>query len=63
MAKHSKIRQSFCERFCLIFGFLIGVLGWWPYFIKNITEGINAILTRILIKEKRKTLTVSGQGL
>jgi hypothetical protein len=49
--------------FVLCLAFFIGVLGWWPYFIKNITEGINAILTRILIKEKRKTLTVSGQGL
>lgn len=28
--------------------FLIGVFGWLPYFVKNITEGINAIIARIL---------------
>jgi len=28
--------------------FLIGVLGWLPYFIKNITEGVHIILSRIL---------------
>lgn len=31
---------------CLIF--LMGVLGWLPYFIKNITEGIGKILGIIL---------------
>ncbi len=36
--------------FVLCLAFFIGVLGWWPYFIKNITEGINAIIGRILKK-------------
>ncbi|HUV46781.1 MAG TPA: hypothetical protein VMW29_01470 [Candidatus Bathyarchaeia archaeon] len=36
--------------FFLFFTFLIGVLGWLPYFIKNITEGINVIVERILTK-------------
>ena len=26
--------------------FLMGILGWIPYFIKNITMGINAIISR-----------------
>ena len=30
--------------------FLIGLFGWLPYFIKNITEGINVIFSRILNK-------------
>lgn len=30
--------------------FLIGVFGWLPYFIKNITEGINVIFSRIFDK-------------
>jgi hypothetical protein len=36
--------------FVLLLAFFIGALGWWPYFIKNITEGINAIVGRILNK-------------
>lgn len=36
--------------FVLCLAFFIGVLGWWPYFIKNTTEGINAILAKILNK-------------
>ncbi len=30
--------------------FLIGIFGWLPYFVKNLTEGINAILKKILDK-------------
>lgn len=35
-----------------IFGtvFLIGLFGWLPFFVKNITEGINSILNRVLNK-------------
>lgn len=29
---------------------IIGVFGWWPYVIKNFTEGINAIISRALDK-------------
>lgn len=36
--------------FVLCLAFFIGVLGWWPYFIKNITEGINAIVAKLLDK-------------
>ena len=36
--------------FVLCLTFFIGVLGWWPYFIKNITEGINAIIAKLLNK-------------
>jgi hypothetical protein len=36
--------------FVLCLAFFVGVLGWWPYFVKNITEGINAIIERILRK-------------
>ncbi len=28
--------------------FIIGVLGWLPYFVKNITEGISVIFKKIL---------------
>ena len=31
--------------------FFVGILGWWPYFIKNVTEGIDAIITKILDKK------------
>jgi hypothetical protein len=27
--------------------FLIGVFGWWPYVIKNFTEGIDTIISKI----------------
>jgi len=30
--------------------FLVGIFGWLPYFIKNITEGITAIFDRIFKK-------------
>lgn len=30
--------------------FLVGLFGWLPYFVKNLTEGINAIFSRILNK-------------
>lgn len=30
--------------------FLVGLFGWLPYFVRNLTEGINAILSRILNK-------------
>lgn len=30
--------------------FLVGIFGWLPYFTKNITEGINVIINRVLIK-------------
>ena len=30
--------------------FLIGIFGWLPYFIKNITEGITAIFTKLFTK-------------
>lgn len=30
--------------------FLIGIFGWWPYFVRNVTEGINAIISRTLNK-------------
>ena len=46
-----KIAESgnlFVSDFILFFAFFIGVLGWWPYFIKNITEGINAIIAKLL---------------
>jgi len=33
---------------CLVF--FMGVLGWLPIFIKNVTEGINAIIERIIGK-------------
>lgn len=36
------------EDFTLGIFFLIGVFGWLPYFIKNITEGINAIIAKVL---------------
>lgn len=28
--------------------FLISIIGWLPHFIRNITEGINAIISRVL---------------
>lgn len=31
--------------------FLIGIFGWLPYFIKNITEGITVIFQKILNRE------------
>lgn len=31
--------------------FLMGILGWLPYFIKNVTEGISKILGIILDKK------------
>jgi len=34
--------------FVLLLIFFIGVLGWTPYVIKNVTEGLNAIIGRIL---------------
>jgi len=34
--------------FILCLAFLAGALGWWPYFIKNITQGINVIFEKIL---------------
>ena len=30
--------------------FLLGILGWLPYFAKNITEGINVIISKVLKK-------------
>jgi len=36
--------------FILCLAFSIGLLGWWPYVIKNITEGIGNILGRVLKK-------------
>lgn len=30
--------------------FLGGAFGWLPYFVKNITEGVNVIFTRLLNK-------------
>jgi hypothetical protein len=30
--------------------FLMGIFGWLPYFVKNITEGINAIFARVFNK-------------
>ena len=30
--------------------FLVGLFGWLPYFVKNITEGINVIFSRVLNK-------------
>jgi len=37
--------------FFLLVAFLVGALGWWPYFIKNVTEGINTILSKVLDKK------------
>lgn len=34
--------------FILMIIFAICITGWFPYFLKNVTEGINAIITRIL---------------
>lgn len=34
--------------FIIGFAIMIGVFGWWPYVIKNITEGINAIISKAL---------------
>jgi len=36
--------------FILIFIFVMCLTGWFPHLIKNITEGINAILKRVLEK-------------
>ncbi|MFA6588662.1 MAG: hypothetical protein WCT08_06410 [Patescibacteria group bacterium] len=36
--------------FILGIAFLFGVLGWWPYLIKNITEGVEAIINKRLGK-------------
>lgn len=30
--------------------FLIGVFGWLPYLVKNITEGVNVIFAKVLNK-------------
>ena len=30
--------------------FVMGALGTWPYFIKNVTQGIEAIISRFLSK-------------
>jgi len=37
--------------FILLVIFLMCIMGWMPYFLKNITEGIDTIIKRIL-KEK-----------
>ena len=34
--------------FILIFIFVMCLTGWFPHLIKNITEGVNAILKRVL---------------
>jgi|GEM_PF-1510595 len=34
--------------FILIFIFIMCLTGWFPHLLKNITEGVNAILKRIL---------------
>ena len=36
------------EDFLLGLVFLIGIFGWLPYFVKNITEGIAVIFKRVL---------------
>jgi hypothetical protein len=36
--------------FVLCLAFLIGILGWLPYFVKNLTEGIKVIIERFLRK-------------
>lgn len=36
--------------FILSLAFLMGALGWLPYFIKNVTEGINVIVGKVLNK-------------
>lgn len=38
--------------YILFMAFFIGVLGWWPYIIKNISEGIGDILGKILKKKE-----------
>jgi len=37
--------------FILIFILTMCLTGWFPHFLKNITEGINAIITRVLDKK------------
>jgi hypothetical protein len=34
--------------FLLFIAFLFAVFGWWPYVVKNITEGIEKILAKII---------------
>ncbi len=34
--------------FVLMVVFLIGIFGWLPYFVKNITEGITVLFKKIL---------------
>lgn len=29
---------------------IIGIFGWWPYIVKNFTEGIDTIVTRVFKK-------------
>ena len=36
--------------FALIIIFLFGILGWWPYVVKNITEGIEKIIGAVIKK-------------
>lgn len=36
--------------FVLGITFLMGILGWLPYFVKNITEGIQVIISKVLNK-------------
>lgn len=36
--------------FILVIIFLFAVLGWWPYIIKNISEGIEKIVTKLIGK-------------
>ena len=36
--------------FIIGFVIIIGMFGWWPYVIKNFTEGINAIISKVLDK-------------
>ncbi len=48
--KITELNNLSINDFVLCLAFFIGVLGWWPYFIKNITEGINTIIERFLKK-------------